>query len=103
VGVPAFLFSKSAVVDKLIAHHAAYRIGALFAAAIGLQVAITFFNKYTQWGVYASHTEPPIVGPIPDWCERVSEWILVDLCMDAGTILLLALGTFQVFTTLVGR
>jgi hypothetical protein len=101
VGVPAFLFTKSAVINKLKGQNVLYSVALLFAVAIALQIALTFVNKYTQWAVYAKHTPPPSTGPIIDWCETVSEWIWVDLLLDSATILLLAWGSFDVFTALV--
>jgi hypothetical protein len=101
LGVPAFLFTRDAVVHKLVAHHAALCIASIFALAILLQVFILFFNKYTQWGVYAMHSTPERIDSFTRWCDRASEWIWLDFWIDVLTIVLLAIGSVRVFFVVV--
>jgi hypothetical protein len=102
VGVPAFLFTHDDVLKKLVAQHRAVYIAEIFALAVALQVAITFINKYIQWGVYSRHSPPRRINWYTNLCEKMSEWILVDALVDIATIVFLGWGSFLVFTSLLG-
>jgi hypothetical protein len=103
VGVPAFLFTHDKVLTKLVAQGHALCVAQIFGIAIALQVAVTFANKYIQWGVYARHSEPKRIDAYTDLCEKMSEWIWVDALADATTIALLAWGSVVVFFSLVTK
>jgi hypothetical protein len=102
VGVPAFLFTRETALRRLVQHEDAYRVALMFAIAIALQVALTFINKYTQWLVYARHSEPSgWDNKLTRWAEKVSEWIWIDLLFDFGTIVFLVMGTYWAFKSVV--
>jgi hypothetical protein len=103
VGVPAFLFTHDKVLTKLVAQGRAACIAEVFACAIGLQVFVTFLNKYIQWGTYARHSPPATINWYTTFCEKASEWIWVDALVDATTIALLAWGSLVVFASLVAK
>jgi len=90
------------VLKKLVAQHRAVGIAEAFALAILLQVAITFINKYIQWGIYSRHSAPRRINWYTDLCEQMSEWIWIDALVDIATIVFLGWGSFIVFTSLVG-
>jgi hypothetical protein len=100
IGVPALLFSGEGLRSKLAASGHANCVALCFALAIACQVALTFFNKYTQWGVYAKSSDPPLINAFTAWCERASEWILIDLFVDLATICLLAVGTVTAYRSI---
>lgn len=101
VGVPAFLFTHDSVLTKLVAQRKAALVAEIFALAIACQVAITFLNKYVEWGVYDRYSPPERDNWYTRICDKISEWIWLDLIADVATIAFLAWGSVTVFYVLV--
>jgi hypothetical protein len=93
IGVPALILTTSSLREELKKHGTADSVMLLFGSAIALQVAITWFNKYTQWGTYAFHADPPEITRFTKLCDRVSSWIWIDCAVDLSSMVALVWGS----------
>ena len=102
IGTPALIVNSDKLRAIVLASPDGKGLLTCFAAAIALQVFLTFLNKYTQYGVYNLYGNPPTRKWWTLGSEKISEWIVIDLLIDVATIAFLSIGTISLYRILVG-
>jgi len=97
IGAPALILSNDKLRQVVLASVNGKGVLSCFAAAIALQVFLTFVNKFTQYGVYELYGGSKTRNWFTLGSEKVSDWIMIDLVVDVATLFFLAFGTIKLY------
>ena len=102
IGAPALLLSNDKIRQIVLASAQGKGLLSCFAAAIALQVFLTFVNKFTQYGVYELYGGSKTKNWFTVGSEKVSDWIIIDFIVDVATMGFLAYGTIRLYGIVAG-
>jgi len=96
IGGPVLLLVEQSVRTKLICDEVFEWVLVLFLSGVFLQVLLTFLNKFTAYIIYDGKQHGRTSGCLYKACDKISNYIGIDMGGDFLTIVAFTWGAFLV-------
>jgi hypothetical protein len=101
IGAPVLFLTNEALWQKVVTSRAGSSIAWPFIVGVSLQVLLAAANKAVAWVLYFGELRPDFTSMRRYRCAAwVGEQFWVDLLIDVGSMVFLALGTWRLFALL---